>query len=243
MNDYKITSETLRTDSGLVAVKVMLYEEDTIIQQSVMSLCDYITFLQQSAQKKEPPTNVEIGEIPDGFVDGYKSTVTGTLGAVIRVPSQKHQFVLAEDKYNQRTGYYIPMPNLIYQICIHDWYIQKFQVFCYKEWKGTDTDLYQYPFGNVSSSGDICMGNISTTTEEKGSFLGLRDIIEKSLCGITNDDYLKGGIVRLLTSMSQHDFAKMLTDTQAEEFPHHLLLPVSASVPQNVGDLLEQLKK
>lgn len=241
--NLQLQSKTLRSDAGLVCFKVDLVDGNEVLQSKTMSIDDYITLISGAERRTERPITVALGEIPEGMVDGYASPIEGTLGAIIRVPAHKQQFSLTVDKNISESGvksFFMPLPNLIYLITYSSGVRKSFDCYCYKEWEGLETKLMQYPFGNVSSSGSICMGKIVVDEEDKTSFMGLRRIIESSLYGITNNDYLTDGRVRLKERYTQYDFCKKLVDENVDVFPHELLLEQPGNLI-TVADLQKKL--
>lgn len=234
-NDLQLEARTLRSDAGQVVWQCVLRDGDTVITQRVMGVDDFITLVKGAQRSVATATTFPIGMVPEGMVTGYTSTDASTFGAIIRVPAQKHQFVLAETDNNKRASYFLPMPNLIYAGHIKDARLNALYCFTYKEWCGEDTVLYQYPFGNVSSSGSVCMGTVSKD-EPLHSCIDLRNAIEASLDGETNGDYLTYGKVRLAVDATQHDFCNSIKDD--DEFPHHLLLehPKTTTVKQLIEE-------
>lgn len=248
-NDLQLEARTLRSDAGQVVWQCVLRDGDTVITQRVMGVDDFITLIKGAQRSVATATTFPIGMVPEGMVTGYTSTDASTFGAIIRVPAQKHQFVLAETGVNnvnrtsfmtettdnKRASFFLPMPNLIYAGHVKDGALNALYCFTYKEWCGEDTILYQYPFGNVSSSGSVCMGTVSNDTPLR-SCIDLRNVIEASLDGETNGDYLTYGKVRLAVDATQHDFCNSIKDD--DEFPHHLLLehPKTTTVKQLIEE-------
>ena len=245
-NDLQLVSKTLRADSGLVCFKVDLINNNhEVVQSKTMSIDDYITLISGAERRKEPPFSLFLNGIPDGMVDGYISSIKGTIGAIIRIPAHKQQFSLAVNSQiaeSGKTAFYMPMPNLIYLIAYVEGVRKIFNCFCYTEWDGPDTKLMQYPFGNVSSSADICMGSITTDDNDTNSYMGLYRIIESSLYGVTNGDYLTDNMVRLKRAVTQYEFCKDLVDSNADVFPHDLLLEQPGNI-LTVSDLQKKMHK
>lgn len=223
MNNLQLISKTLRSDTGMVAMCCTLRKGDQDIIQRVMSLDDYATLIQGATKRKKTNAIFRIGEIPEQMVDGYISNCDGKLGGVFRFPAAFHQFVLAATGNERRRSYFLPMPNMVFSISAVSGTLRKFYCFCYKEWNGQDTVLYSYPFGNVSEDGSVCMGTINSPKNGMiKTFEDLNNIIEESLCGVTNTDYLTDNMVRLACNVTQHTFCDSISNEK--EFPHHLLL-------------------
>lgn len=219
----QLKSESCRTKQGFLKMRVSLFDGDTLLQQTVMGIEDYITMLQNSHRRQESPTTLFIGDVPAGFVDGFVSNTEGTLGAIIYLPPRKHQFILAGvEGGREKKAYYIPMPGLVYEVVANKGTMHTFRCFAFKEWNGDETELFHYPYGNVSDSGSICMGSVSRV--KVTSYTDIRENIENSLNGVTNSDYLDGDDCRLSVKVSQHDFCDQLEKEESEQFPMELLL-------------------
>lgn len=233
MNNAKLTAQTVRSDLGIVAFACTLEMEDGKICQRTMSIDDFVTLI-QGATRRVTASKIEVGAIPEGFVDGFVSNVVGTLGAIIKVPSQRHQFVLNYE--GKRKSYYLPMPNLLYTIYACEGIISDFRCYTYRNWEGMDTDICQYPFGNVSSSGSVCTGSIQN--RKINNFMDCALVIEDTLYGETNKDYLRDADkVNLAKSIDQFSFCDELE--KMEEFPHNLLL----SNTKTVGTVIQEFFK
>lgn len=233
MNNVQLTAQTVRSDLGKVAFVCTLEMEDGAICQRTMSIDDFVTLI-QGATRRDTVSALKVGEIPDGFVDGFVTNVTGTLGAIIKVPSQKHQFVL--NYSGRRKSYYLPMPNLLYTIYAYNGTITDFRCYTYRHWEGGDTDLCHYPFGNVSSSGGVCIGSIKRRKIK--NFMDCALVIEDTLCGETNKDYLQDNDnVNLAKSIDQFSFCDELEKMEA--FPHNLLLSTGKNVDTVTQDFFK----
>lgn len=221
MNELQLSANTVRTQAGAVAVNVSLKDKNKLVHQGVMSLTDFISLLTGTVKKKELPTTVRVGEIPPGFFDGYMSSVTGVMGGIFYVMPGKRQFLL-QHVGGKVIPYNVPMPGLIFALHVRDGVKHSFKCLTFKEWKGMDTSLYVYPFGNVHENGGVCMGNINV-----GKMQCLNDmykyIHEGFLLGVTNNDYLGGDGVRLTVNATQKEFLDSLK--KESEFPNEMLIP------------------
>lgn len=239
----RLEAESFYSQGGTLLFRVSLYDDDKLIEQQKLTTEAFANLLAGSVYN-DNGLAVSTGVIPAGFYDGIK-TASGAVGAIIRVPSQKHQFVLQKTD-NKTEPYFIWMPNLVYLICGNkDGRVMTSKCYCYKEWRGDETELLQYPFGNVSSSGNICMGTVST--KRLKSYPDIAEYIEDSLLGVTNSDYLskdsKGeGYVRLaVEKQTQQEFCESIKDSDA--FPEHLLISSSSSnvEEKTVGDMRKSM--
>lgn len=77
--------------------------------------------------------------------------------------------------------------------------------------------MFRYPFGNVSSNGSICMGNILT---KKLSFEKADEFMELFFSGVTNNDYYDKS--NILPGYSLSKMINMLE--KKKEFPKRWLV-------------------
>lgn len=232
MNELQIMSKTMRSRSGMVKMQVTLYDGETLVTQTVMGLDDYISLLRGAVKRVDAPTQVSLGIVPEGLYDGFVTNKAGTLGGIFYIPPRKHQFILAATENEKRKSYYLPMPGLVYSLICNEGAKRYMRCFAFKEWLGDKTELYTYPFGNVSGVGDVCMGTIKGTCK---TFADMRAYIEDSLDGVTNSDYLSQNQVRLAVDATQHQFCDSIENE--DEFPMDLLL-ISKSI-----STVEELRK
>ncbi len=238
MNDVQIKAQTVRQSSGAVLWRVTLLDGEKILEQKNLSVDAFTALIMDAQYRDEAPQVVRVGETPEGYVDGFTTTQEGTLGAIFYLAPHKHQFVLSgrATADNKRKAYYLPMPGLIYLVVMNKGSIRSMFCFAAKEYSGDETVLYQYPFGNVSHTGSVCMGSIMVSDVK--DFNGIRKAIEESLDGETNCDYLSSNKVRLATDLTQDAFCEQIKDS--EEFPLNLLLAADGKL-NTVGDLKQEL--
>lgn len=239
MENNRIESKTIRSQSGMVKMLVSFYDGEKLLEQTVMGLDDYISLLQGAVRRVDAPTSVMLGTVPRTLYDGFVTNEAGTLGGIFYLPPEKRQFVLAAVGDEARQSYYMPMPGLVYSLVCSKGNKRSMKCFAYKEWAGDDTVLYCYPFGNVSDEGSVCMGTVNRASDKMKTFVDLDEYIEDSLYGVTNSDYLRGNKVRLSTDATQHQFCDCYKDH--EVFPNELLLEFER-IP-TVGALKRDLSK
>lgn len=114
--------------------------------------------------------------------------------------------------YIDTGSYRINFPNAIYILHFYGNTIQDIQAFSYIEYKGLDTNLYEYPMPNELSGNKICMGS----ADKK----------------IVNQDYT-GALERIIATQYTHshfsgvkgfsDTVKWFEYLQKNKFPYKLL--------------------
>ena len=112
--------------------------------------------------------------------------------------------------------YHIPFPDLIFKIKVKKGSIVDKMCFAVKE--NDEVGLYQYPFGNVSSAGYICTGNIHM--KEISEYV--ESFSEEFFLGITNNDYYGDGSGRVNPKCSQEKLLQKLE--KLDTFPEKWLV-------------------
>jgi len=156
MKHIESFKSTITWDSlGLPSVNVDACFEGGRVISKAISFEDYEKLLFGS--KKEKTTYFSL-EQPKGFYSGYGSIQKGTFKVILYVPAGKHQFVSTKMQIAEQLFY----PALLFKIEYVDGRCVKKDCFALKSESEPceDTELYCYPYGNVSSDGNICMGNI-----------------------------------------------------------------------------------
>lgn len=250
--DYEhmqITAKTVVYDSGAIGWKVYLSDGDmkiapkkgtNVLQQGVMKQDAFSQMVKDASVVKKDHAFLQIPPTPKGFVDGYLSTEPGTLGGVFVMESARSQFALKsneklegsrEEKLVEK-AYCIPMPNLVYYARFDKGHLQEMLCYAFREWNGMDTELCQYPFGNVSNSGYVCTGSVPIVAEDIRTFADVLSAIIDTRLAVTNDDHLADSKVRLLKDMTQIELCDSLIGK--DTFPHELLLDFHDSIgPEN----------
>ncbi len=184
----KIVSETIQNATGQVYFRTVTASDLNVslsdirgdVSTRTLPYDEYMSLLGGSVKKRDEKKWVKI---PDNFIPGSKEAglITGYLtdkgwSCVWRVKGTQRQFV-------HKSGHYrIPFPDLLF-------YVRKAGGYLRYVWAIDEKDnIYQYPFGNVDTSGSICMGNISL--EDCDTFT---DFTEEFFLGKTNNDYFHPG--------------------------------------------------
>lgn len=118
--------------------------------------------------------------------------------------------------FNGKGSFKINFPNSIYIILFHVDKIKKIKAFAYKEYKGLDTKLYEYPMPNMLGNNEICMGN--------------------SIKEIRDNDYV-GALERVIATQYTHthfsgikgfsNSIKWFEYLEKNPFPYKLLKPLN----------------
>ncbi len=179
----KFVTETVQSPTGQVYMKttyassfnVTLSETKGTVVTRTTPFDEYKSLLGVSSKEKMSWIHCPKGFIPgsedSGYLDGYLSE--DGWSAVWREKAAVRQLIHTSGHYR------IPFPDLLFFVKMVKGIAQSKMVWAIDE---NDT-LYQYPFGNVSTRGDICMGNICL--EDKS----IKGFSEEFFLGKTNNDY------------------------------------------------------
>lgn len=74
-------------------------------------------------------------------------------------------------------AYKISFPNAIYIIRHNDNKIMQIKAFCFKKYKGLNTELYRYPMPNMLSDNNICIGSAKRKIIDNDFMQALENII------------------------------------------------------------------
>lgn len=206
-----LKSETKVDKYGQVFFRVSYKDGDNMIEKDI-SLEDYRRLINESVE--EMTTWVNVPKLPPevywsqisakGEEDGYK--------VVLHAKAQMQPFSYAGKIMR------IPFPGLVFRLVVKNGAVIERKVFAVKdEIICPETELYFYPFGNVYTSGDICMGSISInipTVKDSARFINA--FVE----GRTNSD-LAGA--KNTMGYSQPQLLKRIE--KETSYPEELLLP------------------
>ena len=219
-------SRTLIDDTGHTFFNVRFTTVKGEIIEKVLTPQDYVSLLGSSLKVDRTYWRINRELIPEGFVDGCVSDDYNYKMA-FKVKGQVRQLVHTSGQYM------VPFPDLLFVLDVKDGRpVEK----CVYALKKRGDDLYRYPFGNVSTSGHICTGNISLSEVRTG---GPMMFAELFFLGKTNNDYFDEG-THIKTKWSQDELLRRIEGK--ESFPERLLLPTEAEY-RTVGDIVKDIKK
>lgn len=94
----------------------------------------------------------------------------------------KNCVVIKQDEHKrivtlQGTAYKISFPNSLYIVSFKDDLVTSIHAYCYKDYSGKTTRLYQYAMPNMLTSNRICMGSAPKKIESKDYVKTLEKII------------------------------------------------------------------
>ena len=200
-------SHTICDIAGHTLFVVRFTDTSGEVIQKTLSPEDYADLITGSLKEDRAYWRIRPDFIPEGFVDGCISDNSNYLIA-FKVKGRQRPFDHKSGIYN------IPFPDLVFFIRMGRGRILDKEVYALKE--GSDV-LYQYPFGNVSTSGSICSGNIDLDEVRKE---GPAMFAELFFLGKTNNDYFGTGS-HITTGWSQEELLRRLDGKK--KFPERLL--------------------
>lgn len=136
-------------------------------------------------------------------------------GNEILIKQDDHKRVVL---YNNK-AYKISFPNSLYLLCHSGDKIVYICAYCFKEYKGLQTDLYRYPMPNMLHSNRICMGSADTRIQNKDFFQALENVIYAEYTHNTFSD--------LKSFKNTEEYFNYLTEN---EFPYNYLIPLNINL-------------
>jgi len=171
-------------ENGDTYVRVSIVYSDKTMEIKTIRFEDYAKWLLGAQEEKV--SFARMAEPPKYYIDGRVSQKANTFMVQLLVPAGKHQMVSPGFDFQD----VIPFPTLLFDLVFSNGRASTKKVWAViPEKDGTispKTELYQYPFGNVSMSGDICMGNIAVKVD---SITHADEFVEEFFLGETNSDY------------------------------------------------------
>ncbi len=224
----EIVAKTIRDTDGQVLWRIQLLSKSagfslqpdtTIYETGCLSVDDFASLVKKGTITTEKKTRYQrIKKTPAEFIDGYVTDEEGTFGAIFYHQGGKRQFLLNTGK--DILPFFVPMPDLVYMFQINKGQFAKKRCFAAKGNVGDATELFIYPFGNVSESGGICFGNYMPG--KLNDFSDLVQVIEDRDLAVTNGDYLVDDYCQIEKAETQEKFLKKLESLDA--FPIERLL-------------------
>jgi len=230
-NIQQLTSTTVYDVDGNVAFRCVLKQRSGREVAKTISSKDYVNMIAGSTVISGEMPYVRLGKLPKGFIDGAISD--NGIKAFIEVP-EKVRCIRYFDANNM---FLVPFPRLMFELEAVNGRFLGGYVYAVKGTKPIvdKTELYQYPFGNVSTSGHICFGNIfaqEVVVVEK--FIDFEKVIERFFSAITNDDYWgKKNRIKSGKYETQRDFLKFLEGKA--KYPSKELVAVGESAGEIIN--------
>lgn len=154
--------------------------------QKTISFLDYQKLI-KAGVKEVKELYREVPSLPKYFYKGGITTENNTFWVSFFVPKGNHQLLFSAT--NEFLS--IPYPNLFFLLEVKKGTAMKKCVYAVADdIPNDDSKLYIYPYGNVSISGDICMGNCLTELE---NFSMSDRFIETFFLGKDAGHYYKSG--------------------------------------------------
>lgn len=160
---------------GRDCVSVTAKDGKEVVERT-MTVSDFLKLFGDSLEVKPTFQKIEGDWLPDKYYD-LQFFDTENWGIVFPVKTAKRLLVHTSGQYE------VWYPNLVFFLMVRNGAITEKNCFAVKE-VVPDAELYRYPFGNVSSSGSICMGNIDIDVRK-----GPMAFLDEFFLGVTNNDY------------------------------------------------------
>jgi len=205
-----LESKTVHDKLGRELMRVVLYDDKGRQKETrTLSMENYFGLLGRNLKETKRFVEIRNDRLPKGYITGWYAD-DDNYTVIFKVAGKTRQFV-----YRDGGHYRIPYPDLVFVVGV-----RKGQIIEKYTYVIDDKDnLFQYPFGNVSTQGAICTGNIDI----KG--LTLDEFAEEFFLGVTNDDYWQQGNHISPKSFSQKQMLEKLDGK--DKFPMKWLLKAS----------------
>lgn len=222
----ELISKTKTDRLGNTVFIVKLIEDSGLVTEKTLTAEDYIKMLGESVTVRE--SMIRISALPAHYLDGAVSS--NGARAILFYPAEKRTIVFGQKHW------IVPFPNLIFDLTIKDGKRNGGRCFAIDTDKpNMNSNLFCYPFGNVSASGSICFGNIDNRAVNLST---IETIVDDFFCGVTNNDYYGDGGVLVVPMYKQEVLLEKLTHMDA--FPSEWLKPCSSGC-HTLGDLCKTL--
>lgn len=214
------------------AAHVQVIGDDKIQASKYVDIDELLAALNKSVVKEKQA--YYMGKLPQNYYDGcIRRDKSGNLDAdiILTVPGVKMRTVY------ENSEYMIPYPSLLFCFQIHNNGIVKTQLYAIKGIHWTDkTVLYNYPFGNVSTSmHTVCWG--SNSLPEIKELRQLDAVCSLFYnCPCNNDYFSAERSTKLKYTNVRGLFEKIMNN---ENFPEEILVE---SDKGNIGNLIREFK-
>lgn len=222
-----LKSETVFDKLGNCLMKVRL-EDDGFVEEKILPLEKYLAVLGDCTLLKSNE-KVHVGRVPSGYYDARVSAdAPDTFNAVLVYKEQKRAMAYGGKHW------VVPFPALAFLFKVRKGILESGYAYALATDEPEDqTELFRYPFGNVSRDGKICFGNIKFPKLEK---LSDADIVsDEFFMGETNGDYFTG------KNAVAYNQAEMLSRLKKEEhFPLEWLTKQDSGSAVTLGQLVAE---
>lgn len=224
IHNPSFVSEAVTDKLGNTCMRVTCVDKNGMQIEKLLALDDYISLITGSVYDKGNKM-VRIGTMPEHYYDGSVSTEGNSFRVILHLPAEKRALSFGGKHW------FVPFPNLIFYFEVKKGTISS--KYCYATPAAElseVTPLLRYPFGNVSSSGSICYGNIALKIPDMKH---IEDACDAFFMSVTNNDYYEE-----IAGMKQE---KLLTKLKKlESYPPEWLLPLEGKM-KTLGDLSKKL--
>lgn len=233
-----LRSETVYDKMGNILFRVHYETNKGDCIEKTVSFDSYLQILSASAIRKETLARIgRLEQLPRYYYDGsISATQKDSFDVILKIPAAQRVLI-----YGGR-HWHIPMPALLFFFSVREGSIKRQE--CYAlatDTTDSDTALYLYPFGNVSTQSRICFGNI--TLPKLNGLSDIDMVVDAFLSSETNNDYYydSDDIALNNSGKKQGDLLQYLQGKK--KFPLQYLKAVVAcgDAVLRVNDLLKRL--
>lgn len=228
----ELKSKLYKNHLGEVLVDCDFFRKrDGLNISKTLSLDDYIGVLSSSVKLNDNQPLLSIGKIPDTFFDGGISA-DGRVAGLFVYPAQKRYF-----KERSGEGKYIAFPALVFAFSTTtEGRLSKSICFSSKtDTLSPETQLYLYPYGNVSHCGSICWGDGIIYLHNMHTIADLERCVEVFFSSSTAPHYYEPHINTTL-NLSHHDLVNAME--KVDIFPAESLRSADVTVQELLNQIM-----
>lgn len=154
-----LESKLVTSKNGVCMFRIRFEKSDGIIIEKTVSLEDYVSIIRNASVEVQKEEYYSLTNLPENVYSVAATSSEDIFRVTMFVPGTVRGVTFCKDFI-----YRVPYPNLVMKLCIVKGKMVDSQIFAVKDDTfSPDTELYQYPFGNVSSDGYACWGSIDRT--------------------------------------------------------------------------------
>ena len=187
MKPITLESKLVTSKNGVCMFRIRFEKSDGTTVEKTVSLEDYVSIIRNASVEVQKEEYYSLTNLPENV---YSVAATGskdTFRVTMFVPGKVRGVTFCNSFI-----YRVPYPNLVMKICVVKGKMVGSQIFAVKDdTLSPDTELYQYPFGNVDTSGLACWGSIDRTCKRVEE---VPNLIERFFEAGTNNHYYEAGV-------------------------------------------------
>lgn len=181
-----LESQMVTAKNGACIFRVCFKKSDGTTIEKTVSLEDYVTMIRSATVNIAKEEYFALENLPQNVYSVGATNSNDTFRVTMFVPGKIRGVTFCSSFI-----YRVPYPNLVMRLCIVKGKLVSSQIFAVKDdMLSPDTELFQYPFGNVDETGFACWGSVDRTCENVAN---VPELIERFFEAGTNNHYYTTG--------------------------------------------------